>query len=249
MGWVVSVAADGLGVAPLRPSAGLTLGSTVADRIEQYIRSDGCKPGHLIGSESDLCAMFGVGTAAVREAARILEARGVAKSRRGPGGGLFVTKPEQSLVTDAARRYLSHAGVDRGDLFEVWMALEQLAISKLATTIDQADAARLRELLYKEVSDTPRLWRQLPNIHLEIARQSGNAALALFIRVLSELTLHTYGTNEDLGQAIGWLHARHVEIVDAIIAGDAALAQLHLRRFIAAVKRQDFITDIEREDA
>jgi DNA-binding FadR family transcriptional regulator len=244
----VSVATDEARTTPPRSPAGQTLGSALAHRIEQRIRVDGWAPGRLIGSESDLCETFGVGTAAVREAARILEARGVAKARRGPGGGLFVTQPEQSLVTDAARRYLSHTGIDRGELFEVWMALEQLAITKLAASIDQTGAARLRDLLDKEVSDAPRVWQQLPNIHLEIARQSGNAALELFIRVLSELTLHTYGATEDPGHAIGWLHARHVEIVDAIIAGDAALAQLHLREFIAAVKRQDFGPAIEREE-
>ncbi|CAM3128115.1 FadR/GntR family transcriptional regulator [Mycobacterium colombiense] len=233
---------------PPRPVAGQTLGAALAQRIEQRIRVEGWGPGRLIGSESDLCETFDVGTAAVREAARILEARGVAKARRGPGGGLFVTQPEQSLVTDAARRYLSHAGIDRADLFEVWMALEQLAISKLAASIDPAGAKRLRDLLGKELLEAPRAWTELPNIHLEIARQSDNAALELFIRVLSELTLHTYGATEEPGQAIEWLHARHVELVDAIIAGDAALAQLHLRRFIAAVKRQDFGPAIERED-
>ncbi|MEE6174973.1 FadR/GntR family transcriptional regulator [Mycobacterium sp. 050134] len=219
----------------------------LAQEIEQRIRAEGWEPGRFVGSESDLCATFGVGTAAVREAARILEARGVAKARRGPGGGLFVTQPERSLVTDAARRYLSHVGVDREELFEVWMALEQLAITKLARSIDQAGAKRLRDLLDKEVVDGPRSWQHFPNIHLEIARLSGNATLELFIRVLSELTLHTYGT-EDPGPEVGWLHARDVEIVDAIIAGDAPVAQLHLRRFIAAVKRDDFGPAVEREE-
>lgn len=244
----MKLAAVSASVTPQRSASGQTLGSALAHRIEQRIRSDGWEPGRLIGSEPDLCETFGVGTAAVREAARILETRGIAKSRRGPGGGLFVTRPEQSLVTDAARRYLTHVGVNRGDLFEVWLALEQLAISKLAASIDRAGAARLRELLSKELVDSPRVWTQLPNIHLEIARQSGNAALELFIRTLSELTLHTYGPAEDPSHAIGWLHARHAEIVDAIIAGDAALAQLHLRDFIAAVKREDFSGDIAGKD-
>jgi DNA-binding FadR family transcriptional regulator len=244
----MAVAAGSASVTPLRSASGRTLGSALAHQIEQRIRSEGWEPGRLIGSEPDLCETFGVGTAAVREAARILEARGIAKARRGPGGGLFVTQPEQSLVTDAARRYLTHIGVDRGDLFEVWLALEQLAISKLAASIDRAGAARLRELLSKELLASVRVWTQMPNIHLEIARQSGNAALELFIRTLSELTLHSYGPTEDPAHAIGWLHARHAEIVDAIIAGDAALAQLHLRDFIAAVKREDFSGDIDGRD-
>lgn len=228
---------------------GKTLGARLAHQIENRIRLEGWEPGRFIGSEADLCETYGVGTAAVREAARILDARGLATARRGPGGGLFVSQPERSLVTDAARRYLTHAGVDRGDMFEVWMALEQLAIGKLAVSIDAAGANRLRELLAKEQTDGAQAWTELPNIHLEIARQSGNHVLELFIRVLSELSLHTYGATTEPRHFIGWLHARHEEIVEAIIAGDPALAQLHLRRYIDAVKRQDFSPQYTREDA
>lgn len=229
--------------------AGKTLGAQVAHQIEHKIRHDGWEPGRLIGSEADLCESYGVGTAAVREAARILEARGLATARRGPGGGLFVSQPEQSLVTDAARRYLTHAGVDRADMFEVWMALEQLALAKLAGSIDAAGAERLRRLLKDEQPGVAEAWTEMPNIHLEIARQSGNHVLELFIRVLSELSLHTYGATTDPKQLVGWLHARHEEIVEAVIAGDAALAQLHLRRFIDAVKRQDFSPQYTRKEA
>lgn len=233
---------------PKRARSSGTLGSAVAHRIEQRIRADGWEPGRLIGSESELCETYGVGTAAIREAARILEARGIASSRRGPGGGLFVTRPERSLVTDAARRYLSCVGVDRGDLFEVWQALEQLAISRLTETIDGQGAQRLRDVLHNELIEQPTQWTQFPNIHLEIARLSGNKTLELFIGVLSELSVHTYGADDDSTRAMTWVHARHNDIVEAIIAGDAALAQLHLRRFIAAVKSQDFSPTFEREE-
>jgi DNA-binding FadR family transcriptional regulator len=224
----------------LRWPTGKTVGAQLAHQIEQRISRAGWEPGRFIGSEANLCEEFGVGTASIREATRILDARGVATARRGPGGGLFVSKPEQSLVTDAARRYLTHVGVDRGDLFEAWMALEQLAVSKLAAAIDVTGAARLRELLGREQAGVPHAWTEIPNIHLEIARQSGNSVLELFIRVLSELSLHTYGAHTDPEPLLAWLHGRHVELVDAIIAGDAALAQLILRRYIDAIKRQDF---------
>ena len=224
----------------LRRPTGQTLGAGLAHLVEQKIQSHGWKSGHLIGSEAELCEQFGVGTASVREAVRILEARGIARARRGPGGGLFVTTPEQGTVTDAARRFLADSAVSRSDLFEVWLALEQLAVSKLASTIDHVGAKQLRESLAKERTHTPDSWNILPNIHLEIARQSGNAALELFIRVLCQLSLHSYGQHVDPRHALPWLYAQHVEIVEAIIAGDAALALLHLRRFIDAVKREDF---------
>lgn len=227
--------------------AGQTLGAQIAQQIEKKIRSGGWESGRLIGSEADLCAQFAVGTASVREAVRILGSRGLAQTRRGPGGGVFVAVPDQSLVTDAARRYLSHAGVERADMFEVWLALEQLAITKLAATIDEKGAARLRDLLSKE-EIAPGSWTDLPNVHFEIARQSGNVVLELFIRVLSELSLHTWAIDAEARQSIGWLHARHAEIVEAIIAGDSALAQLRLRHYIDAVKRQDFLPLITRKE-
>lgn len=231
---------DSSNVTALQWPAGKTLGAQLAHQIEQRMQVEGWEPGRLIGSEAQLCEMFGVGTAAAREASRILEARGLAISRRGPGGGLFVSQPDQSLVTDAARRYLSAVGVERADLFEVWLALEQLAIAKVAETIDAAGAERLRGLLAQEQVRGAHTWTELPNIHLEIARQSGNAVLELFIRVLSELSLHTYGAFTDPRPVLAWLHNQHSEIVEAVIGGDSALAQLHLRRYIDAVKRQDF---------
>ena len=227
---------------------GKTLGTQLANRIEQSIFDHGWEPGRLIGSEAQLCETYGVGTAVTREAARILEARGLAVARRGPGGGLFVSRPEQSLVSDAARRYLSSVGVQRADLFEVWLALEQMAIARLVTTLDAEGASRLRRALDREQVHRPHQWTELPNIHLEIVRLSGNPVSELFIRVLSELSVHTYGAAADPRPLVAWLHSRHEEIVEAIVAGDAALAQLHLRRFIDAVKRQDFSPTAENEN-
>src|SRR5579883_1276568 len=59
---------------------------------EQFIR-DGWPVGSVYGREIELTEHFGVGRAVVREAARILEARGTARMRRGPHGGLVVTAP------------------------------------------------------------------------------------------------------------------------------------------------------------
>lgn len=232
--------ADETNVTAMRWPPGKTLGAQLANEIERRMLVEGWEPGRLIGSEAQLCRTYGVGTAAAREAARILESRGLAVSRRGPGGGMFVSRPDQSLVTDAARRYLGSVGVRRADLFEVWLALEQMAIARLVERIDAEGASRLRQTLDKEQIHRPHAWTELPNIHLEIVRQSGNPVLELFIRVLSELSLHAYGAVADPRPLVAWLHSRHEDIVEAIIAGDAALAQLHLRRFIDAVKRQDF---------
>jgi len=68
---------------------------------------------------------------------------------------------------------------------------------------------------------------------------SGNRALELFIEVLTELCLSQYAPGTDPQPVLAWLHARHTEIVEAVIAGDGAMAQLHLRRLIDQISRPD----------
>lgn len=226
--------------APTAEVLGGTRGAQVAQRIELEIRNEGWSAGHLIGSEADLTVRFGVGVAAIREASRILEVRGLAKVRRGPGGGLFVTAPERTLVTDAARRHLEHVGVERTDLFEVWLALEQVAVAKLTAEIDVVGAQRLRAVLGRESErQWAHAWEELPNLHLEIARLAGNKALELFIEVLTELCLSQYAAGADPAPVFAWLHARHEEIVEAVIGGDAAMAHLHVRQLINQIASPD----------
>ena len=223
-----------------REVSGGTRGGQLAGQLEQDIRTGGWREGHLIGGEAELTARFGVGVAAVREASRILEARGLARVRRGPGGGLFVTAPDRGLVTEAARRHLEHVGVERGELFAVWLALEQVAIAKLAADIDPPGAERLRAVLRREGErHSAQAWQELPNIHLEIARLAGNRALELFIDVLTALCLSQYAPGSNPQPVLAWLHARHTEIVEAVIAGDGAMAQLHMRRLIDEFSRPD----------
>lgn len=217
---------------------GSTLAARIARELEQDIVGQGWPVGHLIGSEAALTERFGVGVAAVREAARMLEARGLAKSRRGPGGGLLVTVPERSLVTDAARRYLEFVGVAGPDLFEVWLALEQVAIVKVAGTIDSDGARLLRSIIAEEAAmQDVRNWRDVPNLHLAIARLADNNALELFIETLTDLSLSVYAPHTQHHEVSRWLHTRHTEIAEAVIAGDVAMAQLCLRRYIERIQR------------
>lgn len=63
----------------------------LADELAGLIRRDGMKSGALVASEQDLRVQHDVGRSVLRQAARILEARGVAFMKRGAGGGLIVS--------------------------------------------------------------------------------------------------------------------------------------------------------------
>jgi DNA-binding FadR family transcriptional regulator len=211
-----------------------TRAAQVAEEIQREILEHRWPIGEVIGSETSLSERFRAGVGVVREAARILEVRGLARGRRGPGGGLVVTAPDRSSVTEASRLYLDRVGVSAVDLFETWLALERLAVTKLAGSIDREGALRLRAAVQRGREESPgSAWEAQQGVHLEIARLTGNTALELFLQVLTDLSITQYsGVATDPVRTARWSAQRHHEIVEAIIEGDTPMAVLHLRRHI-----------------
>ena len=54
--------------------------------------------GTRLGTKSELRAEFGVASTTVNEALRLLETRGLVRTKRGPGGGIFVSDPSGWLA-------------------------------------------------------------------------------------------------------------------------------------------------------
>lgn len=77
----------------------------IARDIEEDLIAHGWVVGDIRGSEMELAQQFGVCREVVREAARILEARGTARMRRGPNGGLQVQRPAEHNVLGITIRY------------------------------------------------------------------------------------------------------------------------------------------------
>jgi GntR family transcriptional regulator, transcriptional repressor for pyruvate dehydrogenase complex len=76
-----------------------TLSQVIVDNVEQSIRQRKLVPGQRLPTEQELCAMFSVSRTAVREALRMLSARGLItiKKRR----GMFVSDMSTSHATSA----------------------------------------------------------------------------------------------------------------------------------------------------
>lgn len=213
--------------------------AAVARAIEDEIVASGWRVGESIGSESELMDRFGVGRASIREAFRILDSRHVATPRRGPGGGLVVTAPDRSAVLDHASLYLEYTGFAPGDVYSVMETLEVSAAYELTATIDSAGIDRLRQVLSEEASASDFRERTV-TVHTEIARLAGNSVLELFVHVGNNLArLHGVAPTDS---ERAWMHERNIELVDAIVAGDAVAAARAVRRRVRAMTKREALS-------
>src|SRR3984893_4337059 len=101
--------------------------SKVADRIIKDVIADDWQVGQIPGEKPDRLARYQVSRAVFREAVRLAEHQQVARTRRGPGGGLVVTEPTVDAVIDAVVLYLYRAEARLDEVFEARLVLGGIA--------------------------------------------------------------------------------------------------------------------------
>jgi DNA-binding FadR family transcriptional regulator len=212
------------------------LAEGVARRLAGEIAELRWPVGKILGSEPALIQRLGVSRAVFREAVRLLEHDGVARMRRGPGGGLVVTAPDARAAARVTALTLEYMEATVQDLFVARSALEIRCIELAAERIDEEGIVMLREVCAKE-AEAQSAGQSLGghDIHRTIAQLSGNPAFVLFLDVLTRLTDHVTSSGErDTGIAPDVRRA-HDGIAEAVIAKDAALARHRMQSHLGAM--------------
>ncbi len=196
----------------------------VLERIGQSILQGELLPGTRL-TETDLAQRFGVSRAPLREALLRLEERQLIE--RVPFSGMRVAP-------------LGPRTID--ELYEIREVLEGLACRRAAQIITPEQVAELRQLLAgratalrdSRVGDI----RQLPTIHdfhKMIAAISGNRALERLLN--GEIWNYLRAQYRRFARSMERVETglvEHMRIVDALEAHDADLAELLMRRHVAA---------------
>jgi DNA-binding FadR family transcriptional regulator len=220
--------------------------SGLADDIEAEINSSRRAVGEVIGSEPELILRFGVSRAVFREAVRLLEQREVAFMRRGPGGGLVVTAPQESVVRRAAATLLRFENVQLKELVEARIDIELACLTLTVQRLDESGIAHLRELVEHEATliRSRGSTSELRNFHVELASLSNNRPLWLFVSILTDLqgefSPPDIGSLQSESRRLAPAdaaasHSAHAAIVEAVVSGDLAVAIHRMRRHLAAV--------------
>jgi DNA-binding FadR family transcriptional regulator len=227
-------------------SNGRKLAEVVAEEIENAIVLQSWPVGQVFGSEPELLERFGVSRAVLREAIRIVENHRVARMRRGPGGGLIVTKPDIDSLARTAALLLDSQDVTAHDLFQARVLVEVATVEDAASHLDEDGIERLKAALEEgESGEIAESIRGGHDFHTVIASLSGNPTLRLFVDVLIELTTTEHfgavfrskaPTDDARALLVADLQRAHAGIVDAMIAGDVSLAAHRMRRHLEAMQ-------------
>jgi DNA-binding FadR family transcriptional regulator len=213
----------------------------LAAAIRDDIAAKGWQVGSVLGSELALLDRYRVSRSVLREAVRILEYHTVARTRRGPGGGLVVAKPQAQASIDTIALYLQYRKPSRDDLRLVRDAIE---IDNVAKVVKQRDAPEVRAFLngHRRVieeagNDVRKAGMEEFLFHTGLAQLAGNAVLDLFLRILVELFRRNWATTEQKSPSRSDLvdvqHA-HLRVIEAITEGDDSLARYRTRRHLDA---------------
>ena len=220
----------------MEPIVRVPIVSQVEERIRELIDSKKYTEGMKLPTENELCQSMNVGRGTVREALRLLQAKGLVEIK--PGRGAFVA--EDKTVDTNPVVWLVQNEKELRDAIEVRNALEPVAARKMAETASEAALRRLKKihadfLAAVKAGDTIQIAELDELFHGWIVRESGN-------QLLNEINVHliqgmhtfrskTFTVPENVRNAV----EPHTRILNAITGRDGNAAEQEMRKHLKMV--------------
>lgn len=208
----------------------------VADKLEDIILNDASMGvNHKLPNEQTLGETFGVSRPVVREALKLLNARGLITSRNGEGS--FVCQPDYSMITDTVNRIVQLQNIDMKNVFEVRLTLESQAARLCALRIGEyglTELSRINEQMSKSVPDYNARTELDLQFHQTIARESGNPILELFVDSMASLVFRMIRQTVDVADYSEDGVKEHTLLISALRAGDPDEAEKITRHHLEA---------------
>lgn len=210
----------------------------VVEQIESALLAGDLAAGTNLPSERELMRQFQVSRATIREALRVLESRGLVRSRPGNPNGAEVL----SFQTNLLRTPLTHLArvehISLADLLQFRMVLEGSATYLAALLRTDEQLTEMERALEAMESSADLGLAEFSaadlKFHDAVARASGNELLSVCSDVVRDVVLqmmheHIASAADSRELMQTWLHA-HSELLQAIRDGDAEAAGRRIRQ-------------------
>jgi DNA-binding FadR family transcriptional regulator len=152
---------------------------TVVRRIGDAIELGLLADGEQLPGESELAGQLGVSTVTLREALMALRQQGLVTTRRGRGGGSFVSLPELPGEDRLKVRLRGWSTEELRDLGDHWAALSGTAARLAAERTEPDDLVQLRRTAEEltHAADVAARSRVYGRFHVELAAAAQSARL------------------------------------------------------------------------
>lgn len=211
------------------------------ERLAQAIKLGAVPVGAQLPSERELVEQLHVSRTTLREAIRVLQQRGILKTRRGRTGGTFVASDGIAMLTKSeAARLVQEMGPALTDLIEIRSAVEPKAAELAAERAEPHAIERLRGVLNRS-HDAPvtELRRSDSLVHIGIAKIAASELLMdSILKVQSQLhDLLAFLAVVPTPQVAARHESRqHEKIVEAIARGDSQRARDTMAKHVEATE-------------
>jgi GntR family transcriptional repressor for pyruvate dehydrogenase complex len=214
----------------------------VVEQIRSAILDGQLHTGDRLPNERELCGIFGVSRATLREGLRTLEALGAIEIRPGATGGIFAAEPQADQVGAALESLLRFRHVTAYELAEFRTSFEGETTELATARSSDETVAALRAMVerFRGLADDPAVrWSVLAELDIafheamaEAAQNQVRVAIMLGIhRALHQASTSLEGEmTTEARQSIG---RELAEIVAAMEQRDATLAGELMRRHVA----------------
>ena len=220
----------------------------VADRIAEAILAGELPAGEPLPNERDLSRQFGVSRTTIREALRVLQARGLvvsSGSRTRPLLAVGVAEGASGPLREALIHLLRLRRVRLEDLVELRIAVETAAVERAAGGADPdhlREARAALERMRRPGVDVEDFDQQDVRFHLALVGASGNRAMHLVMLAVRDSIAHhlrqALGTLPRPVDALHRLAGEHQAILQAVEAGEGARARRLVRQHILGFYRR-----------
>ncbi|GIN89329.1 GntR family transcriptional regulator [Siminovitchia terrae] len=214
--------------------------SDIVRELEKKIMTNELKEESKLPSERELAAHYDVSRNVVREALTELRVKGLVTIK--PGKGVYVTKPNEDIVTESLHRVLHSNDVTLENILDV---REKLEIMIIEQAVEKASPSCISELkkIYGQMEENKHLVHKYiendAEFHLKVAKATQNKALYVLIHSFFDLT------NRELFRITTYTPAsvydaqrQHALLIDAIETKNRELAVSVIKEHMGLLREE-----------
>lgn len=213
----------------------MTLLEKVQDQIKEMIFNKKYDQNNFLPSEGDLCKIFNVSRATVREAVRSLEVRGFVK--RVHGKGIQVIDNRTSVITRSLEDMVSMGDCSLEEIVEVRRVIEVQTAGFAAIRASERDIKLLKESLNvlenADVMDE-NYYNHDFRFHVNLVKASQNSLLIAFVNAYTPLLRNIIIESSHFEYNLEKKYHYHRNIYDSIVSKNPEKAAECMREHLKA---------------